>query len=212
MLDAISSVAGRDFKRMLPWPFHPRASKQVVALECSGECIKLAQVDVSGKSRKVMKLAARTVVLQEDMPKTLLNLMEEGFVSADSVLISVPRNLVTVRNLQLPTTDPKELREMVNLQAVKQTPFLKDEIIADFHVVRSDPEGFSDVILVTTHRSVPNSNLNTLDEVQLQAAGVRLSSQGVFHTYQLLRGESATEDGEPVAIVDIDSAFSDFMV
>ena len=116
----------------------------------------------------------------------------KGLSPTESVLISIPRNLVTVRNLQLPTTDPRELEEMVNLQAVKQTPFLKEEIIADYHVVRSSPEGFTDVILVTTHRSVPNSNLNTLDEANLQAEGVRLSSQGVFHAYRLFQRPSRT--------------------
>ena len=197
---------------MLPRPFRVSQSNRIVVLETSGECLKLALVECGAKSKKIIKLVARTVVLQEELSKTLLALMEEGLIPTESVLISIPRNLVTVRNLQLPTTDPRELKEMVNLQAVKQTPFLKEEIIADYHVVRISPEGFTDVILVTTHRSVPNSNLNTLDDANLQTAGVRLSSQGVFHAYRLLKGPSRDDECDPVAIVDIDSAFSDFVV
>ena len=68
------------------------------------------------------------------------------------------------------------------------------------------------MILVTTHRSVPNKNLKALDEANLQGEGVRLSSQGVFHTYRLLQGISGDEECDPVAIVDIDFSFSDFMV
>ncbi len=212
MLDGLTTTVNKDFKRMLLWPFHSKRRTMVVALESSGECLKLAQVEFGAKGKKIVKLVARTSVLQEDVSKTLMGLAEEGFIPTESVLISIPRNLVTVRNLQLPTTDPQELKEMVNLQAVKQTPFLKDEIIADFHVVRSSPEGYTDVILVTTHRSVPNTNLKTLDEANLQGEGVRLSSQGVFHTYRLLQGISGDEECDPVAIVDIDSSFSDFMV
>jgi Tfp pilus assembly PilM family ATPase/Tfp pilus assembly protein PilN len=212
MLDGLTATVNKDFKRMLLRPFSMKRRKVVVALESSGECLKLAQVQFGAKGKKIVKLVARTAVLQEDLSKTLMGLVEEGFLATDSVLISIPRNLVTVRNLQLPTTDPQELKEMVNLQAVKQTPFLKDEIIADFHVVRSSPEGYTDVILVTTHRSVPNANLKTLDEANLQGEGVRLSSQGVFHTYLLLQGISGDQARDPVAIVDIDSSFSDFMV
>ncbi len=197
---------------MLLQPFHSKRRNTVVALESSGECLKLALVVVGARGKKTVKLVARTAVLKEDFSKTLMGLVEEGFIPTESVLISIPRNLVTVRNLQLPTTDPQELKEMVNLQAVKQTPFSKDEIIADFHVVRSSPGGYTDVILVTTHRSVPNSNLKTLDEADLQGEGVRLSSQGVFHTYHLLKGISGDEESDPVAIVDIDFSFSDFIV
>jgi len=184
----------------------------VIALELSGECLKLAQVEHSVRGKKIVKLVARTVVLKEDLSKTLVGLVNEGMIRADSVLISIPRNLVTVRNLQLPSTDPKELKEMINLQAVKQTPFLKDEIIDDYQIVRSSPEGYTDVVLVTTHRSIPNSCLKILDDAHLQAQGIRLSSYGVLNTYRMIRGSTRNEDNEPVAIVDIDSSFSDFMV
>jgi len=211
-MTGLTATLNKDFKRMLLRPFQNKQRNRVVVLESSGEFLKLAQVEFGAKRKKIVKLVARTAVLQEDLSKTLLDLVAEGLIPTESVLISIPRNLVTVRNLQLPTTDPQELKEMINLQAVKQTPFLKDEIIADFHVVRSSPEGYTDVILVTTHRSVPNANLKTLDEANLQGEGVRLSSQGVLHTYRMLQGLMGNEECDPVAIVDIDSNFSDFMV
>ncbi len=209
----VSTVTLREnFKRIFPRPFQMKPGRTVIALESSGECLKLAQVALGAGGKKIVKLVARTVVLKEDLSKTLVGLVNEGMIRADSVLISIPRNLVTVRNLQLPSTDPKELKEMINLQAVKQTPFLKDEIIVDYQIIRSSPEGYTDVLLVTTHRSIPNSGLKILDDAHLQAQGIRLSSYGVLNTYRMIRGATRNEDNEPVAIVDIDSSFSDFMV
>jgi Tfp pilus assembly PilM family ATPase len=211
-MDVLNATLSKDLRRMFSWPFQSNRQRTIVALESGGEWLKLAHVEISPKGKKIVKLAARSVVLQEDLSKMLVDLVSDGLIPKDSVLVSIPRNLVTVRNLQLPSTDPQELKEMINLQAVKQTPFLKDEIIADYQIVRSNPEGYTDVVLVTTHRSVSNAALKILDDAQLQAEAIRLSSQGVLNTYQMIQGPKADEENEPVAIVDIDSSFSDFMV
>lgn len=209
-----SSVAAvsKHLKQVIPRPFQSKRQRTVIALEFSGEWLKLAQVEVGGKGKRLLKLSARPVPLQEELSKTLSDLLKEGVIPADSVLISIPRNLVTVRNLQLPTTDPHELKEMINLQAAKQTPYSKEEIIADFQVVNRSSEGFTDVVLVTTHRSVSNRWLKILDDAHLKATGIRLSSQGVLNSYQLMHSSTRDEERGAIAVLDIDSNFSDFLV
>src|SRR5712692_3331174 len=193
-------------------PFQSRRRRTTTALELSGEWLKLAQVEVGAKGKRLLRLIARPVAPQEELSQTLVDLFKTGMSSADSIVISIPRNLVTVRNLQLPTTDPHELKEMIDLQAAKQTPYSKEEIIADFQVVRRSPEGYTDVVLITTHRSVSNRCLKILDDFHLKAAGIRLSSHGVLSSWQLMRGATRDEEHGPTAVLDIDSGFSDFLV
>src|SRR5256712_1112576 len=198
---------------LMPRPFQSRRQRTITALEFSGEWLKLARVEVSAKGkRRLRRLVARPVVLPEEIPKTFVDLVKEGVGAADSILISIPRNLVTVRNLQLPNTDPRELNEMIGLQTAKQTPYSKEEIISDFQVVRRSPEGFTDVVLITTHRSVSNRCLKILDDCRLKAAGIRLSSHGVRSGWQLLCGATKDAGRGPTAVLDIDSNFSDFLV
>ena len=193
-------------------PFQSRRQRTTTALELSGEWLKLAQVEVGAKGKRLLRLIARPVAPQEELSQTLVDLFKTGMSSADSIVISIPRNLVTVRNLQLPTADPHELKEMIDLQAAKQTPYAKEEIIADFQVVRRSPEGYTDVVLITTHRSVSNRCLKILDDFHLKAAGIRLSSHGVLSSWQLMRGATRDEERGPTAVLDIDSNFSDFLV
>src|SRR5437867_5428212 len=198
--------------RILLRPFQSRRQRTTTALELSGEWLKLAQVEVGAKGKRLLRLIARPVAPQEELSQTLVDLFKTGMSSADSIVISIPRNLVTVRNLQLPTADPHELKEMIDLQAAKQTPYAKEEIIADFQVVRRSPEGYTDVGLITTHRSVSNRCLKILDDFHLKAAGIRLSSHGVLSSWQLMRGATRDEERGPTAVLDIDSNFSDFLV
>ena len=195
------ATVSKHLKRVIPRPFQLRRQRTIVAIEFGDEWLKLAQVAVSAKGKKLVKLVARRVVFREELSKTLLDLVKDGMIPTDSVLVSIPRNLVTVRNLQLPTTDPNELKEMIDLQAAKQTPYSKDEIIADFQVVRSSPEGYTDVVLVTTHRGVSNRAITILEDAHLKAEGIRLSSQGVLNGYRMIRGSTDEESG-PVGVVD----------
>jgi len=204
-------TVSKHLKRVIPRPFQLKRQRTIVALEFGDEWLKLAQVTVSARGKRLVKLVARRVALQEEASKTLLGLLKEAMIPTDSVLISIPRNLVTVRNLQLPTTDPHELKEMIDLQAAKQTPYSEDEIIADFQVVRSSPEGHTDVVLVTAHRSVSNRCLKILEDTHLKAEGIRLSSQGVLDGYRMIRGSTRDEESGPIGVLDIDSHFSDFM-
>ncbi|MEE9568503.1 MAG: PilN domain-containing protein, partial [Candidatus Binatia bacterium] len=81
----------------------------------------------------------------------------------------------------------------------------------DFQVIGSSQEGYMDVVLVTTHRSVPYRCLKTLDDARLKAEGIQLGSQGVLNSFSMIQG-SLDEASEPIALVDIDSSFADFMV
>lgn len=205
-------TVSKRLKRVIARPFQWKRQRTIVALEFAGPWLKLAQVTARAKGKRLVKLVARRVAVQEEFSKTLLGLLKEGMIPTDSVFISIPRNLVTVRNLQLPTTDPHELKEMIDLQAAKQTPYSKDEIIADFQVVRSSPEGHTDVVLVTTHRSVSNRCLKILEDSHLKAEGIRLSSQGVLNGYRMIRDSTRDEESGPIGVLDIDSHFSDFIV
>lgn len=206
------ATVGHRLAHLMPRPFQSRRQRTITALEFSGEWLKLARVEVSAKGKRLRRLVARPVVLSEEIPKTFVDLVKEGVGAADSILISIPRNLVTVRNLQLPTTDPRELKEMIGLQTAKQTPYAKEEIISDFQVVRRSPEGYTDVVLITTHRSAANRCLKILDDCRLKAAGIRLSSHGVRSGWRLLCGTTRDAEHGPTAVLDIDSGFSDFLV
>jgi Tfp pilus assembly PilM family ATPase/Tfp pilus assembly protein PilN len=209
------ATIGRRLTRLrglLRRPFLSRRRRTVTALELSGEWLKLARVETGATGKRLLKLIARPVALQEEIPQILRDVLKESLSSTNSVLISIPRNLVTARNLQLPTTDPHELKEMIALQAAKQTPYSKEEIIADFQVVKRSPDGYTDVLLITTHRSVANRCLKVLDDARLKAGEIRLSSHGVLRTWQLMRGVPGDEERGPIAVLDIDANFSDFLV
>lgn len=189
-----------------------KRQKAVVAVEWGGEWLKIAQVAAHGRERQLVRLEARRINSPDELPKILRELLRDGMEHTDPLMISLPRNLVTVRNLKLPTTDPIELKEMISLQAARQTPYSKEEVITNFQQIRTGKEGFTDVILVIANREISQERLKVLEDAHLKVAEIRLSSQGVLNWQQMKQGSSAKGKDGPVAVIDIDSNFTDFVV
>src|SRR5438034_565573 len=77
--------------RILLRPFQSRRQRTTTALELSGEWLKLAQVEVGAKGKRLLRLIARPVAPQEELSQTLVDLFKTGMSSADSIVISIPR-------------------------------------------------------------------------------------------------------------------------
>jgi Tfp pilus assembly PilM family ATPase/Tfp pilus assembly protein PilN len=169
-------------------------------------------VAVGAKGKRLVRLDARKIPSPQDLPGILRDLWKDGMHRRGPVILSLPRNLVTVRHLKLPSTDPIQLREMIGLQAAKQTPYSREEIITNFQTVGAPKDGFTDVILVIANREVSQERLKVLQEAHLKAKGIRLSSFGILHGHRMTQESSPAGDEGPVAVVDIDSNFTDFVV
>ncbi len=206
MSGPLVTTLGRRVLRGLPW----RRERTTVAVEWSGEWLKLAQVTASRTGKRLVRLEAREIPLPDALPGLIRDVVAPGEAEPDAVLISLPRNVVTVRNLRLPSTDPAELKDMASLQAATLTPYAKDEIVAGFQpIARPTGEGSTDVVLAIVNQEASHARLGVLGSAQLKARGIRLSSQGLVEWYTLA---PRADEARPVAVVDIHTTFTDFVV
>lgn len=203
---------GNQITRVFTLHALPSRLRSVVALELCGEWLKMVNVSRTATSKSIAALVARKVDRPENLTLILKDLVVQGWIDTNQVHLSIPRNLLTARNLQLPTSDPQELRKMVDLQLTSQTPYTKEEIIADFQTVGASPSGDSTVLLVSTHRSVCHNWIRVLDELGWKPEEFRAGSEAVLANY-LGAPEALTDrDTEVVALLDIDWSYTDFLV
>ena len=132
------------------------AAQGVTVLSLDGQWLKLLQADGPPRGRRITKLLA--VPVQDSGPDDILQQLkkacaDDGILPAD-VLIANPTHLSTVRLFSLPSTDPKEIRDIVDLQAEKHTPYAKEEVLTDFKVIDREKSGYSRVLLVIAHQDV----------------------------------------------------------
>jgi len=141
----------------------------------------------------------------------LLELVKELKIDSRFLIISIPRHFITTRNLELPSENPQEIKEMIELQIGKQTPYTSDEVIKDYQILDSNVDGYSRVFLVIVHRDVVERHFKIAEAAGLKVQRVGFSSEGLLNWSHLVGKEKIAADKVHI-LIEIDSDTSDFEV
>jgi len=193
-----------------------RHKKTTVVIEIGNDWLKILESQAS-PSQKCLTKASFTKLahIKERVSGEIARIFKDLNLDKKSVITYIPRHLLTVRVLHLPSTDPKEISDMVNLQVGKQTPYSKDEIISAHKILESEREGYTGIMLVIARRNIISERLEALAGAGIEAKKVAVSSEGVYEWFNAAYMQEVTgglpSDGVLV-VADVDSNYSDFIV
>ena len=148
--------------------------------------------------------------MQSISADSLREVLAKFDVSECSLYTCLPRQSVTFRSLTLPSTDPNEVADMVDLQVGKQTPYSKEEIVFDYLRAGLGGKGYSRVMLAIAQRSVLRSRYSLLEEAGGQVTRMSISTEGILNWFRAT--QAAGGRGEGTLILDVDSGFTDLVV
>ena len=157
---------------------------------------------------KTMRLADVKEPFQEELPAFLKSLGLRN----QRVITYLPRKLVNMRFLEVPSTDPEEVADMIHLQGVKQTPYSREEVTLSHTIIGSRHDGHSDVVLAFCQRKFVDERIILLAKAGLKVDHMGVGSEGVLDWY--LQNQTDEGFGIPqglVVLIDCDSAFSDIL-
>ena len=191
--------------------------KPVVVVEIGNDWLKIAECIPSSSGGEITKLSLQKLSqVKDNMSVAISKIFKELSLNRQSVILCIPRHLLTIRVLDLPSTDPKEINDMVNLQVGKQTPYSKEEIIAAHKIMYSNKEGYTKVTLAIAHRSIVDVRIETLKSAGITVGKVSVSSEGVYNWFTSSYmpnavSEIKANDSGTIALLDVDSNYSDFI-
>jgi Tfp pilus assembly PilM family ATPase len=175
-----------------------------------GDWIKIAESALTPAGFKISKInVKKTLDIKGDLSSGIKGMLKEAGIKTNQAILIISRQFVTIRNLELPSTDDKEIREIIDLQASKQTPYSREEIIFGFKSRKSLKEGYSDVLLAIAKKDIIEERIKVLKDAGLDAVSVRLGSEAIYQYFLLLNKD---KQDRTILFIDIDSVFSDVMV
>ncbi len=124
------------------------------------------------------------------------------------VVLSLPRSQITCRNLKIPSKIPQEIEKIANLQAPRYLPYTSDELITGFQLIRTDKEGYSNILLVIAHKDIINRYASILKGLRPLKISIIPSSNGIADLYRHIK----PLDSDTVMLVDIDLEVIEFVV
>ncbi len=191
-----------------------RRSGGKTVLSLDGQWLKLVHVGGLGSARTVDLALAESVQGLED-PEVLKSLTqkihEEVGLDPGLVLIANPSQFTTVRMSSLPSTDPDEIRQIVELQAERYTPYAKEEILTGFKVIDQDANGYSRVLLAISHRDVVGRSVTMAEGLGWGVTHVGSDLEGLANWY-LLSGNEAHSPSGAVLLADVDRGTTTLLI
>ncbi len=183
----------------------------MLAAEAGSRHVKLVEVDRSGRQSAATRIFLRESGADEESNATeLASEIRKLKLGNRPVIGCLPRQAVNMRLLEVPSADPAEIADMVELQIGKQTPYSRDEIVADYRFVGSSREGYTRVMLIIVQRSLMNQRFRMLEQAGLELEGMSVSSEGILSWYTKYR--DPRDSFETAVLLDIDATFTDFTV
>ena len=178
-------------------------------VEIGNNWLKIARAAGGLGPRKIDALqCAKLPESKEAYPETLSNTLQKMHVKAREAILLLPRHLVTARMLRIPATDPDEVSRMVRLQAGRQTPYSKEEVVSGYRVIDTDPQGYSRVLLVIARRVLITDRIQALADAGITAVGVGISTEGLITWLERSRDTSA----EVLAVLNVDAGYAELAV
>lgn len=155
------------------------------------------------KTPTILALCVEAVAEDADTKKIseqLGRIFKKLKYNREPMIISLPRNLATLRYLKVPTQNPQEIENIVSLQASTCLPYPATELITAYQTISVDANGYSDINLIIVHHSVIERYLDIFNKLHIYNTSVILSSYGLVDFYY----HSTKDPQEAAILIDID--------
>ncbi len=187
-----------------------RQTRPAVFVEIGPHWVKAIRTEAGGPpsaiSRAVMMPCDPLQMISADSLRTALESLK---ASECDIYACLPRQSVTLRMLDLPSSDAAEVADMIDLQVGRQTPYSRNEILFDYRATGGGRRGYTRVLLAIVQRSVLRSRYSLLEEAGATVTRMTISTEGVAGWYA---GSHRSAGGESVMIMDVDAGYTDIVV
>jgi len=177
-------------------------------IELGADRVKLAEFAVQSGGATLTKFHVCQAATEVSPEEALADVVEVQGFDTSHVIGCLPRNMVTVRMIDLPSMDLAEIAGMVDLQFGKQVPYSRDEVVADYRVLKPR-DGYTRVVLVVIQRGPLRECFNLMDAAGINIETMTIGSDGLA---LWVAGRPTAVEGQVEAVLDIDTGHADLVV
>ncbi|MFH1190260.1 MAG: pilus assembly protein PilM [Candidatus Omnitrophota bacterium] len=194
-------------------PFSRIAAREALGIEFSANYVKIVHVKMRPNATgELVDVFGQNIAGQsdDDIVKSVKSACSHLRAKIPDVVCIIPSNLIITKNIEIPSTDPAEIKEIINLQAGRHTPHARDEIIIDYIDVGIYKRSYTKALLIIVSHAVVRKYVNILDRAGFRTERVLFAPEGMaLSVLKILRYDI---DNAPVNIIHIDESDTDFSV
>ncbi|MCK4518585.1 MAG: pilus assembly protein PilM [Candidatus Omnitrophica bacterium] len=172
--------------------------KVFTGLEINDRIIRLAQLKAASSGLEIVRCLSEEVNLKPEMKKeekeaslleAVKRLLANNKVKVSGLATSLPRHLAVARYITLPSTDEKEIKEMVRYEAERHIPFAIDKVEVSYQIIRKLADK-SELLLTAVKKELLNEHLSFLKKAGLSPEVIDLTPFAAFNSFCYGRSEA----------------------
>lgn len=200
-----------DLKRLNPLAAFAK-SREIIGIDLSSHNLKIARLKTSLKNAEVVNLLCKSTanLSDDDIARVAGSmLIELGPINPMCVDI-ISSHIAITKNIEIPSCNPDEIKEIIGLQAGRHTPYSREEIIVDYIPIGQYKNSYTKILLVIVARSVIKRHCEILHKAGLTPEKILFAPEGLgFSCSRILKFGT---DMSPVSLAHIEEGFTDFSV
>jgi Tfp pilus assembly PilM family ATPase len=176
-----------------------------LVIEWDPQCLRGIDVHVSGGTvqvRHAFEMPQPSGHEQPALKAWFTHYLAEKHITTKQVIVTLPRESVVVRRLELPEAPDDELPQIVRFQAAAKSSLALDDLALDF-IPLPRREGFStrEVLLAMVPQTMVSAIREFIDEGQRELLAIRLSPIGAAELVAQIEGQKALDPKSATLIV-----------
>jgi len=196
--------------RLKIWPKF--GGRDIIGIDSCGSDLKLVHARVSSNRVDAVSLftSPTSGLSDADISKAIKGFLTERKIKITDAIGIIPSHMAITKNIEIPSCDPQEIKEIVNLQSGRHTPYSREEIIVDYLDIGSYKDSYTKVLLVMVARNIIKRQFDIMYRAGLRIESMFFAAEGTgrfISKFSRLENEKS-----PAGIVHINKAFTDFIV
>ncbi|MCK9594629.1 MAG: pilus assembly protein PilM [Candidatus Omnitrophica bacterium] len=186
--------------------------REVVGIDFSVNTLRLCFMRMSRQKKELVsvKIVPTTGLADADIVKAILDFYSGTKARAPEIITVISSQVVITKNIEVPSVNPQEIKEIISLQAGRHTPYSREEVIVDHIDIGVYKKNYTKILMVIINSKIVRKQLEMLEKAGLRIKKVLFAPEGLaWASNRILRLESHSA---PVGLIHIDSDFTDFNV
>jgi hypothetical protein len=192
-------------------PFAKFRKDELLGIDMNDNTLKLVYARTASNKLQIQKVLTRPIagLSDDETAKAIRSLYSE--VKGNPYVINVlPPHVAITKNIEIPSTNPHEIKEIINLQAGRHTPYAREEIVVDYIDIGTYRRSYTKILLIIVARSALKRQFFLLERAGIRLDKVLLGPEGLARaSARLLKLDTAVL---PASVLHIDESFTDFTV
>ncbi len=174
--------------------------------------LKIVQVKTLSDKRTIAGVYYKKIenLSSESISQEIKNGIASLKSSARSVSVVLPSKFAITKNIEVPSLDKEEIENIIRLQAVRHTPYSREEVIVGHINLERILERYTKVLLVIVSNENIRNRTGIFELAGYEIESVHLSSDVLVRLVNWIRPFSLSES--PSGLVYVDSDYTDLII